>query len=234
MSVLGNIGGIFQTFWKSILTILGALFLNWKGTITIIFLAIFLSQAVFQSIQEKNAMPFFTKAGGLLLSADEVLYREVKTIETNDWRLPSKSIKADETEGFWHDFKSVLAKTHFILQILGAGWFIYIMFTFLLKFFNFLNNTSVFTNVLLVIAFMFFFQSSYSLVLLYSDYNCGLPDEKCYTAEERVSQIQFALVPLKGVSYTIINIVNGNLIQGTLLQGAIPLAEKTFNSTSEN
>jgi len=236
MSFGTAMGGFFGGIWKVIVSIFTLLFFKWKITISMFFLALFLGNALFESVEEKSAMPLIMRSGSILLSADEALYWEIKAIEKNEWRLPSKRIEIGEDEGIWKDFKSTMAKSYFLLEIIGSMWFIFIMGYLLFKFFMALNNQSIVISLFLMVLVMFFFQSGYSLSLLFLNYDCGLVEgTSCFTYEERLEKVSFALNPLKGTQQVVYHLFfTGNLWKHTFLEGAVPDVKISMNQSNQS
>lgn len=228
------IGGAFTGIWKVVISIFSLLFLKWRITFTLIFLSMFLGNAFYASMQQKSFEPLVMKAGGLFASADEQLYWRVRQIEANDWRLPANSIDPEEEEGnFWRDLKSSLSKAYFFIEIIGAGWFVYIMGYFFFVLFKLHNDSEKAWCMIFAVMVLIFLQCSYGLAMLYLNYE---PSVIPLTKQQKLKNISFALIPLKGGGLTMYHMFfTGNLWKNTILKSAVPSPEKfAINKTNSS
>lgn len=234
--IIKAIGGTFTGLWKVIASIFGLLFMKWRITITLIFLSMFLGNATYLSFQQKSFEPLVMKAGGLFASADEQLYWRIKEIESNEWRLPTRMIDPEEEEGeFWRDAKSFLSKTYFILEIIGAGWFVYIMGYLFFLLFKLHNDSEKAWCMIFAVMVLIFLQCSYGLAMLYMNYECS-DGIGCLTIEQKTKNIGFALIPLKGAGLTLYHFFfTGNLWKNTIFESAVPSPDKfSINKTNSS
>lgn len=209
----GTIAGVFKLLF----------FIKARWTLTILLVLFYSWGALQQSIEQKNFSPFVFEIGGRFASADETLYWQLKEIESNEWRLPSRSIEEGEKEGFWRDTKSLMAKGGLILDIISMGWFVYIMLYFFYWIFNKLNNTQPLANWIIAITFVVLLQSLYGEAMLYLNYEGGS------TQEDKYKEIGFAMTPLKGTTFLVFNA--HKIFGDALFKGAVPFLDQEINST---
>lgn len=214
----GTIGGIFKLLFL----------VKWRWTITIFILSLMLWGAIAESIQERNFKPLIFDVGGQLVSADENFYWYLKGIEANDWKIPSERIDSDE-DGFWRDIKSLLAKFNLFFQIFSTGWFLYIVFYALYFIFNKFISISWVANATVALIIMILLQVGYAGHMLYLNYDCPDVPESCLTQDEKYTKSVFALTPLKGVGFMIVNFPN---VITAFKESATPVLEIPINETN--
>ena len=230
--------GFFGSIFGSIGLFFTLIFKNFRVVVTVFFILIFVGHASYLCIKEKSFMPLIMTTGQLIVSQDQAVYEKMLLIEKNNWRLPSAWIEEDEKEGeLWRDIKSFLGKAYFVIQIVGAGWFIYVFGYLWFLLFEALTKSPKLINLALVIGFMMLLQITYSLAFLMINYNCGEEGTICWTKEERMSEAFSAMKPLKGLifskhSFAYNMIFTGNLWKHTFIEPVVPMYKGLVNATN--
>lgn len=229
--IFATLSNFFGGIWNVIYAVFSIFFIKWKITISLFFMAVFLAGAITESIQEKNAYPLLKQAGGKILSADEDMYYEMIKIENNDFRIPTTLIKQGD-QGFWHDIKSIASKTNFTFKIFGTIWFLYIFTHLWSLIYKLHNENESFWNIIFAILTVIILQMGYSLALLY------INAETLPSQEQRIEDVSFSLIPLKGTLFSQHSVayhlfITGNLIE-TFKKSAAPLTQPIQNLSQTN
>ena len=226
--VVSKVGGVTGGLGKALGSIISLIFLRWRITITLIFLAISLSGVIIESVQDKNFAPIVFSVGDRLVSADEGMYWRLKEIEANDWKISSESIEVGD-EGFWKDFRSISSKTSFLFYILSTGWYIYVVTYFFFWLIRWHNQSEGVFNIMFAIFVVVMLQCLYGSAMLFIKYECDAEHlDKCLSEEEKYTKIGFALTPLKGTGFLVVNFRN---IWGAFLEGTVPFVDKVVNGS---
>lgn len=233
----GAIGGVSKGLGGTIGGIFKLLFLvKARWTITILLLVFSLFVGVTDSIEQRSFYPALISFGDRMVSSDEGLFWRIKSIEDNDWRIPSSIIDSAGDTGFWKDTKSIFSKVALFFYIISTGWFIYVIVFMFYWLFNKLNDTSWILNVVIALLLVFLLQSMYGVTMFFVNYDCSVDNpDICLNRGEREEQATWSLVPLKGTTSLIVNLWNGNLIDAFTDSASplIPLPKnESINQTS--
>lgn len=216
----------------SIFSIFKTILVNWRISLTLLFLVIYLSSSIIQCVNERSFSPLVFGVGGRILSSDETLYWKLNKIEANGWKLVSSNMQQDEPPGLWHDVKSVFAKIGFVFDIITSLWFIYMVIFLFSRFIGFFNVSGTWLNWVAAAIIVMFLQALYGSAMLYINYECNKDHtDACLTQPEKYKNAVFALTPLKGCGKLVYHLFFTREILDALTESAIPPLEKPVNQT---